>query len=191
VSRHTERLSSLIEDLLELSRLESPRTRLEMAPLRLAAAAGRVLELMESEAGARGVTLVNEVPKELPEALADSRSLEQVFVNLLDNAIKWTPAGGSVVVGAEPAGNRLKAFVTDSGAGIPPADLPRLFERFYRVDRSRAREPGGTGLGLAIVKRLVQLHGGEVGVESAVGKGSTFWFTLPVCTGEETRSGAE
>jgi two-component system phosphate regulon sensor histidine kinase PhoR len=110
--------------------------------------------------------------------LADHGRIEQVLINLLDNAIKYTPENGSVIISAYDAGDMLKIAVTDTGNGIPPKDLPRIFERFYRVDSARSRDHGGTGLGLSIVKHIVQLHGGDVSAESSPGKGSTFTFTL-------------
>lgn len=179
VSRHTERLSSLIEDLLELSRLESPRTALDLRPIELGAAVNRALQLLEGEAARKGLVVTSNADSLDCRVVADARSLEQVLVNLLDNAIKWTAPGGRVTVNGHPGGTLVRVLVTDTGTGIPPADLPRVFERFFRVDRARTRDQGGTGLGLAIVKRLVQLQGGETGVESAMGRGSTFWFTLP------------
>ena len=185
VSRHTDRLSALIEDLLELSRLESPETRLEVRPIALEAVAGRAIELLEGTAGGRHVTLHHDVPAGLPAVVGDAGSLEQILVNLLDNAIKYTPAGGGVTLSASRREGRIRVAIMDTGIGIPAADIPRLFERFFRVDRGRSREEGGTGLGLAIVKHLVQLQGGEVGVESEPGRGSTFWFTLRIAGGTE------
>jgi two-component system, OmpR family, phosphate regulon sensor histidine kinase PhoR len=109
--------------------------------------------------------------------LADPGRLEQILVNLLDNAIKYTPAGGRVSLSAVPEGNLVRIGVHDTGIGIPSRDLSRVFERFYRVDTARSREQGGTGLGLSIVKHLVQMHGGTVSVQSS-GQGSSFFFTL-------------
>ena len=110
--------------------------------------------------------------------LADPDKLEQILINLLDNAIKFTPAGGRVTVDASDLGDRVRIDVKDTGIGIPPKDISRIFERFYRVDTARSRELGGTGLGLSIVKHIVQAHGGSVAVESTPGKGSTFSFTM-------------
>ena len=114
----------------------------------------------------------------IPRVLADQGRLEQVVVNLLENAIKYTPDGGSVRLSAEEEGDVIKVSVADTGIGIPFKDLPRIFERFYRVDEARTREQGGTGLGLAIAKHIVQLHGGTVSATSEPGKGSVFTFTL-------------
>jgi len=132
-------------------------------------------------ATSKGITLkVEPVPGTL-EVFADAEAVHQILTNLLENAIKYTPDGGTVTVGAQPSGpNHVEFFVRDSGMGIPPEDLARLFERFYRVDKARSRALGGTGLGLAIVKHLTRAQGGEVRVESRVDKGSTFYFTIPV-----------
>src|SRR6185369_1507185 len=111
---------------------------------------------------------------------ADSEAVSQILSNLMDNAIKYTPAGGSITVGAVPKGGMVEFFVRDTGIGIPEEDLPRLFERFYRVDKARSRELGGTGLGLSIVKHLVAAHNGLTRVESRVRDGSTFYFSLPM-----------
>ena len=127
------------------------------------------------------------------EAFCDSQAIYQILSNLLDNAVKYTPESGVIRVGSRPFTDasgvkRVEVFVSDTGSGIPPEDLPRLFERFYRVDKARSRELGGTGLGLAIVKHLVRAHGGEVRVESQLGQGSTFLFTLPVDDAPERHS---
>jgi two-component system phosphate regulon sensor histidine kinase PhoR len=114
------------------------------------------------------------------EVWCDTEAVSQVMSNLLDNAIKYTPAGGNITVGARHAGAFCELYVRDTGAGIPSEDLPRLFERFYRVDKARSRELGGTGLGLAIVKHLVAAHNGSIRVESRLNEGSTFFFTLPL-----------
>jgi signal transduction histidine kinase len=127
------------------------------------------------------VALATELAPDLPPVLADHDRLAQILINLVDNAVKFTPAGGQVTVAAHrQAGERVEITVRDTGIGIPPADLPRITERFYRVDKARSRELGGTGLGLAIVKHLVLAHGGELGIESEVGRGTTVRFTLPV-----------
>ena len=178
VASHTTRLTRLIEDLLDLSRMESGQTKLEIKPQPLAGPATRALQVVEVAARTRGVHLVCTLPDALPLVIADERSMEQILVNLLDNAVKAVADGGHVTLSARVDEGRVRVSVVDDGIGIPPGEIPRLFERFFRVDRSRSREQGGTGLGLAIVKHLVQLLGGEVGVESVVGQGSSFWFTL-------------
>ena len=128
--------------------------------------------------GKKNISLSNLVPAGL-EVRADRDKVLQVLINLLDNAVKYNKEGGGIKIStlAEEAG--VKVLIEDTGPGIPAEHLPRIFERFYRVDKARSRELGGTGLGLSIVKHLVELHGGRVGVESSVGRGSVFWFTIP------------
>jgi two-component system phosphate regulon sensor histidine kinase PhoR len=178
-SSHAERLSRLVDDLLQLSNIETGKVVLAPEPLALAELASGIVAMFEAQATRGGVTLSNEVPPHLA-VLADRDRLVQILVNLLDNAVKYTPAGGRITLGAGPGpGGRVEVHVTDTGIGIPSTDLPRITERFYRVDKTRSRELGGTGLGLAIVKHLVQTHGGEIRVESELGKGTTVRFTLP------------
>jgi two-component system phosphate regulon sensor histidine kinase PhoR len=177
IRRNAERMRTLIEDIMELSAIESGAGRVEPRPLRLRPVVQEALNALAPKAAARGVTLANEVE---PEAavLADPRRLEQMLLNLVDNAVKFGREGGSVVVRHERA-ERDRISVADTGEGIPPEHLSRIFERFYRVDRARSRELGGTGLGLAIVKHLARAHGGEVTARSAPGAGSTFTVELP------------
>ncbi|HOP40659.1 MAG TPA: ATP-binding protein [Geobacteraceae bacterium] len=179
IHSHAERLANLISDLLTLSRIESGAMHLEPAAITLASAVNRALHLLDQKARAKDVSLQGgETLAHLPLVQADPDKLEQVLINLLDNAIKFTPAGGSVTVAAVELKDRVRIDVKDTGIGIPPKDISRIFERFYRVDAARSRELGGTGLGLSIVKHIVQAHGGSVAVESFPGKGSTFSFTL-------------
>ncbi len=178
IERNTNRLDLLIQDLLTISALESGRMKLNLQPLDLQALAEKVLNDLHSKAENKNVKLVNEMPV-LPAA-ADVNRLDQVFANLVDNAIKYGRANGRVVVGGKLLDDgRQEIFVRDDGPGIPPEALDRVFERFYRVDKARSRDQGGTGLGLSIVKHIVQAHGGEVRVASELGKGATFYFTLP------------
>ncbi|HEY6003807.1 MAG TPA: ATP-binding protein [Anaeromyxobacter sp.] len=176
VARHAERLSQLTQDLLDLSRLESRQWRFELARVDAAATSAQVVGLLAGAAREKGLALASEVP---PGAavLADARALEVVLVNLVDNAIKYTPKGG-VTIRGQADGSGWTISVVDTGPGIESHHLPRLFERFYRVDAGRSRDQGGTGLGLAIVKHLVHGMGGEVGVESGE-RGSRFWVRLP------------
>jgi two-component system phosphate regulon sensor histidine kinase PhoR len=178
IQSHADRLAVLISDLLALSELEAKGFRLALAPVNLAEAANSVIALLDNKAEIKGITVVNELATGIPLVAADRQRLEQIFFNLLDNALTYTPAGGRITISADVAAEEVIVKVSDTGSGIPPQHLPRLFERFYRVDPSRSREKGGTGLGLAIVKHIVQLHGGTVGVASTPGKGSTFSFTL-------------
>jgi two-component system phosphate regulon sensor histidine kinase PhoR len=178
IERNTQRLDFLIQDLLTISALESGRMQLDSAPVNLPALVEKVFADLNSKAATKPISLVNELPE--LTAHGDANRLDQVFANLVDNAIKYGRAGGGVTVGGKKLdGERLEIFVRDDGPGIPPESLDRVFERFYRVDKARSRDQGGTGLGLAIVKHIVQAHGGEVRVESELGKGATFFFTLP------------
>ena len=178
IDKHADRLTFLIEDLLTISRLESGQIVLNLQPTVLHAVAERVTDDLRTRAGDRRVRLENTVPDNLC-ARADADRLQQVLFNLVDNAIKYGRPEGVVVIGGRQvdAGN-AEMWVQDDGPGIPPEAIERVFERFYRVDKARSRDQGGTGLGLAIVKHIVQSHGGEVRVQSELGKGSTFHFTL-------------
>jgi two-component system, OmpR family, phosphate regulon sensor histidine kinase PhoR len=179
IVRNAERLQSLIEDLLELSRLESKEFRLKKERVELPVVANIVMGLFRERADKKGVALKVDLPSDLPPLTTDQRALEQVVSNLVDNAVKYCPSGSSVTVSAAKSNGAMKVVVRDTGPGIDPKHVPRLFERFYRVDAGRSREVGGTGLGLSIVKHLVEAMGGEVTVESAVGQGSAFSVTFP------------
>ena len=179
IEKHADRLTYLIEDLLTISRLESGQIVMNLQRTEPRAVVERVVSDLETKAAAKPTRLINEVPGELA-ANADADRLQQVLFNLVDNAIKYGHADGSVVIGARSNGRKqIELWVRDDGPGIPPEAQPRVFERFYRVDKARSRDAGGTGLGLAIVKHIVQAHGGEVRVESEPGEGATFFFTLP------------
>ena len=176
--RHTERLGRLLDDLTDLSNIELGRVHLTLGAVSLDAAVESAMALVAGKAEAGQVTLERRVPADLPAVRADHDRLAQVLINLVDNAVKYTPPGGRVVVRAERAGDRAVVTVEDTGVGIPAADLPRVTERFYRVDKARSRELGGTGLGLAIVKHLVLAHGGDLRIESDPGRGTRVSFTL-------------
>ncbi len=177
ISRHTERLARLSNDLLDLSRIESRQWPIELGMVEVAPLAQQVVILFAEAARAKGLTLGADVAPEL-RLRADGQALEQILVNLVDNAIKYTQRGGVTVIGRAHAEGGTVA-VKDTGVGIERHHLPRIFERFYRVDPGRSREMGGTGLGLAIVKHLAQAQGGEVGVESGAA-GTTFTVQLPL-----------
>jgi len=179
IQRHSHRLERLVEDLLNISGFESQRAQLEFAPVGLRDLADAVIEELAPQAREKNMTVAVEMPDALPFVRADRERLRQVFTNLLDNALKYTPDGGRVGVSARLAGEEIECCVSDNGPGIAAEHLPRIFERFYRVDKARSRELGGTGLGLSIVKHIVQAHGGRVWAESAPGQGSRFCFTLP------------
>ena len=178
IERNTNRLDLLIQDLLTISALESGRMKLNLQAVDLRVVAEKVLGDLHSKAETKNVTFANDLPV-LP-VRADANRLEQVFANLVDNAIKYGRANGKVAIGGHKLDDgRVEVFVQDDGPGIPPEALDRVFERFYRVDKARSRDQGGTGLGLSIVKHIVQAHGGEVWARSEPGKGATFFFTLP------------
>ena len=185
VFRHTERLGRLTDDLTDLSNIELGRISLRIEPTDLTEVTESALAIIQPRAGSGRVTVKANLPADMPEVLADRDRLAQILINLVDNAVKYTPAGGHVWVEAQrlPSG-MVEVAVRDTGVGVPKADLPRLTERFYRVDKARSRELGGTGLGLAIVKHLVLAHGGDLGIESELWKGTTVRFTLP--TGKPT-----
>jgi two-component system phosphate regulon sensor histidine kinase PhoR len=181
ILRHTEQLGNLVSDLLELSKLESaglasPRH----APVDLALVIHKAQELLAPTAERKHQSLRLDVPKDLPPIKGNADYLERAVSNLIDNATKYTPDGGTIRVAAHANGENVTVEVTDNGIGIPRDDIPRIFERFYRVDRSRSREMGGTGLGLSIVKHVAQVHGGTIEVDSTPGRGSTFRLTLPI-----------
>ena len=176
---HAERMGRLINDLLNLSDIETGKVILDPTPISLGAFVQEISAIFEKDAAKKDVRLVNQVPPDV-WVQADRDRLSQILVNLVDNAVKYTPKGGSVSFQAEKTNSHeIRITVRDTGQGIPPNDLPRITERFYRVDKARARVEGGTGLGLAIVKHLVQLHGGTLHIESEYGKGTTIEFLLP------------
>jgi two-component system phosphate regulon sensor histidine kinase PhoR len=186
IHRHSERLGRLLNDLLELSNIELEKTPLHLRPVPIPELARQTMTLLTSQAEKKRIQLSTAIPEELPPVLGDRDRLVQILVNLVDNAIKYTPEGGIVTVTArvapaEAQGGRgaVELVVTDTGIGIPQKDLPRLTERFYRVDKARSRELGGTGLGLAIVKHLVAAHGGTLSIESKVGEGTQVRVALP------------
>ncbi len=181
IERHSERLSRLIDDLLTLSDLELGKTEIVRGELSVGALVEAVFEVLGNQARERSIELRAEIPDDGPACFADRDRIEQVLLNLVDNAIKYSTPGGRVVVaarGVAPPGT-VELSVTDTGIGIPEKDLPRLTERFYRVDRARSRELGGTGLGLAIVKHIVQAHGGSLSIVSRVGEGTIVQILLP------------
>ena len=175
------RLARLIDDLLELSKLESHQVRLHLEPLSLKEELEKVIAILSPRLEEKKMTIENQVMFEkLPRVLADSDKLKQVLVNLLDNAIKFNREGGRITIRAEEVEKtRIRISIEDTGIGIPRDAISRIFERFYRVDKARSREEGGTGLGLAIVKHIVEAHGGNVSCRSEAGKGALFIFTLP------------
>jgi len=178
IIKHTDRLTLLVEDLLSLSKLESHSDALDISQVKLYPLVNTIFDELSSRAAKRNTQFINELNKDLTLPLDESR-IRQVFFNLIDNAVKYSGKGRTIKVGCKKGlQNYWEIFVSDNGPGIPEEAIGRIFERFYRVDKSRSRESGDTGLGLAIVKHIVQLHGGTVWCDSDVGKGSTFYFTL-------------
>lgn len=187
IHRHSERLATLIEDLLSLSRLESANPGLKIERVSIAQLLHSIADDYRARPSALAHRITTDIDPAIGEAGIDTQKITQVVENLLNNALKYTPAGSTITITAkrrpapanEGGGSEVEVCVRDNGPGIPGADLPHMFERFYRVDKGRSRETGGTGLGLSIVKHIVQLHGGRVRVESTQGRGAAFFFTLP------------
>jgi two-component system phosphate regulon sensor histidine kinase PhoR len=188
IERNAERLHDLVEDLLDLSRIESRGLKLNMEPLVIDAVYDQVLSLFSERAAKRGTTLENAAPDDAPRVIADRRALEHVLTNLVDNAVKYCPAGTTIRLRAVTRGQSVELRVEDNGPGIEARHLPRLFERFYRVDAGRSRDIGGTGLGLSIVKHMVEAMGGTVSVESTPGIGTVFSVSLKTDHAQEKRA---
>ncbi len=180
VHKQTVVLTRLVADLRDLALAEAGQLRLEVKAFSLEDVITQVTEGLEVQAHEREVTLKFEIAVELPKIQADEQRITQVLFNLVSNALRHTPAGGTVTISAELREDRILVSVRDTGTGIPPEDLPHVFERFYRADRSRARSTGGSGLGLTIAKQIVEAHGGQIWAQSWLGAGSTFAFSLPL-----------
>ena len=180
-----DRMTRLVKDLLTLSRLDYERMEGAETAVDLREIAGSVAASMDIEARRQGVTLTCVLPEDLPQVTGERDRLQQVVMNIVSNAVKYNQRGGRVDIRGGADDGRVFLTVADTGLGIPEEDLPRIFERFYRVDKARSREKGGTGLGLAIAKEIVEFHGGTIGVESREGKGTTVTIWLPVRQGEE------
>jgi two-component system phosphate regulon sensor histidine kinase PhoR len=179
IHENSDRLVNLINDLLDLSRIESGRMKISPAPVDALPVVQRCFNILEKAVQDKNLSLSVDFPSDLPNILADEVRFSQVVLNLLDNAVKYTPEGGSVIIKAGLRDRMVCFDIIDTGIGIPEQDLPRIFERFYRVDKARSRDQGGTGLGLSIVKHIILAHGGEVWASSRLGRGTTFSFTLP------------
>jgi two-component system phosphate regulon sensor histidine kinase PhoR len=181
IKRHSDRLEKIVEDLLILSKIESKEFQLKMESLSVSDLTGDVLDFLKGPLDKSKISVsVGQIPPALL-VYGDRQYLEQVLVNILDNAIKYGREGGTITISATERDQReVEISVRDDGIGIPKEDLPRIFERFYRVDKGRSKELGGTGLGLSIVKHIVRAHGGRIWAESHPGEGSTFHFTLPI-----------
>jgi two-component system phosphate regulon sensor histidine kinase PhoR len=179
INEEADRLSRLVNDLLELSRIEFRDVEPQLIPLDLTSEIKKIIDLLEPRFRKKRLSLKAELPKQPVIVQADSDMIRQSLENLMDNSLKYTPEGGQVMISLLPGQEEVVVVVKDSGIGIPAEDLSRVFERFYRVDKTRSRKLGGTGLGLAIVKHIVSAHGGRVWAESEPGRGSSFYFSLP------------
>ena len=180
IVEHSRRLARLTEDLLMLSKMDADRLELEMRRIPVGPFVESCIETSMPRALEKDLKLLVNLADRVPDIAGDRRRLTEVLQNLLDNAIQYTPAGGQIMVSAGPRSGEVVFTVSDTGIGIPQADQPRIFERFYRVDVARSREVGGTGLGLSIAKHLVETHGGRIWVESEIGRGSQFHFSVPL-----------
>ncbi|OPY57683.1 MAG: Alkaline phosphatase synthesis sensor protein PhoR [Pelotomaculum sp. PtaU1.Bin035] len=179
INAEAERLTRLIDELLNLSKIEDHKSAPDWQPVVMEQLIKRVVAIFQPRAAEKNLTIKINLPENLPVIQGDPDMLSQVLINLIDNAVSYTQAGGEICVCASVGENEIKVDVRDNGIGIPPDSLSRLFERFYRVDKARSREQGGTGLGLSIVKHIIEVHHGSVHVESKVGEGSIFSFVLP------------
>jgi two-component system, OmpR family, phosphate regulon sensor histidine kinase PhoR len=188
ILEHSQRLARLTDDLLRLSQMDADRLGLEIRGVGVQQFVESCVETAQRPAAERDLRISVNLSNRLPDIAADRRRLAEVLQNLLDNAIQYTPPGGQIMLSASADGSEVTFTVSDTGIGIPQTDQPRIFERFYRVDVARSREVGGTGLGLAIAKHLVEAHGGRIWVESEVGQGSQFHFTVPIFDSERSSS---
>lgn len=179
ISKSAERLVQLIDDLLDLSKIESGKISIDRGTCSMKNITQKALDEMLKTGKRKNINITNNIPDTVPDVSADEYMILQVLLNLLDNSIKYSNGDNNIDIQAHETEGFVRVDIKDQGIGIPENDLPRIFERFYRVDKARSRELGGTGLGLSIVKHIIQEHGGEVSVESVLGKGSTFSFTLP------------
>jgi two-component system phosphate regulon sensor histidine kinase PhoR len=180
MERHSKRLAQLVDDLLVLAQLESAAANMQLGKVRVAELFDNVVRDWERKLDEKKLKLIVDLPPRLPLVHGDQTRLQEVLYNLLDNAVKYSHQQGEIRLRAEPRGHEIALSVTDNGIGIGKDDLPRIFERFYRVDKARSRALGGTGLGLSIVKHIAQLHGGRVEAESELGRGTTVRVLIPV-----------
>ncbi|MBN2374158.1 HAMP domain-containing protein [bacterium] len=175
----SNRLANLIDDILNLSKIESGKLGLDLTNCSVARLINEIVNEFKKPAAKRAVSIKTWIPDDIPDILADKARISQVLVNLIDNAIKYNHEGGSITISASDKATHVQIEVSDTGIGIPERDLPRIFERFYRVDKARSKALGGTGLGLSIAKHIVQEHNGGISVKSTLGQGTTFIFTIP------------
>lgn len=180
LSEEVDLLTRLVDDLQELALADAGELKLVRQPEDLSQLIQQAVKAIQTRVADKGLQVTIDISGKMPPVNIDYHRISQVMHNLLENAIKYTPNGGKIAVSAAQEGKSIRVTVADNGEGIPVEDLPNMFERFYRVDKSRARHAGGSGLGLTIAKRLIESHGGTIGVQSELGKGSCFSFTIPV-----------
>jgi len=190
IVEHARRLARLTDDLLKLSKMDADRLEMEIHNVSAIQLIESCLETAQRRAGEKDIDISVDLPEKLPEVAGDRRRLAEVLQNLLDNATQYTLPGGKITLSAESGEDEVIFTVSDTGIGIPKTDQPRIFERFYRVDAARSREAGGTGLGLSIAKHLVEVHGGRIWVDSEVGQGTQFHFSVPVFHAEPGSNGS-
>lgn len=179
IEKHANQLNALLSDLLQLSTIESGQYQWRRGPVSVGDLIGKAVHLLRPLAEKKGQTISVAPAERVGAVIGDADKLTEVLINLIENAIKYTPDGGRITVETRTGEGAVEIAISDTGIGIPSKEIPRIFERFYRIDRARSREIGGTGLGLSIVKHIVEAHGGRVSVESQSGKGSRFVVTLP------------
>jgi len=187
ILNQAERLNRLVEDLLTLSHIELKELKFNFENVSINAAITNVISLVETKAKEKKITIHNNVRENFPMIRADKDKLTQIFVNILDNAVKFTPESGRITIAAKEADAYTAVSISDTGIGVPRDEIQRLGERFYRVDRSRSRDLGGTGLGLSIVKHLMIAHGGRMEIESELGRGTTVFLLFPLAKKEQNR----
>jgi two-component system sensor histidine kinase VicK len=188
INNEADRMTRLVNNLLELSRLDNRETRWDIRPMDPGDILKEVITKMNVNIKRKGQTLKVSVPEKSPEVFVDKDKIEQVFQNILSNAYKYTPEGGKIFVDLKHADKTVKITFKDTGIGIPKEDLPRIFERFYRVDKTRSREMGGTGLGLSIAHEIIQAHDGEINIDSEPGRGTCVTIRLPAISQELARA---
>jgi signal transduction histidine kinase len=180
VNRHTNELVNMVNDLLDIARIESGKITLNLQPHGLKNIIAGVSDLIMIQCKNKNIELIQDIQEDLPDAIADRGQIERVFINLLGNAVKFTPLNGKITIKARANGKTAQVDISDTGIGIPPEALTMIFEEFYRVDNPINEQVKGTGLGLSLVKHIIEAHKGKIWVESKVGQGSTFSFTLPL-----------
>lgn len=184
IKDNADRLTALVNELLDISRIESGRVELSHSTMNVEDITSRVLTTMKNRAKEKDLILQRDIPPDLPNVSADADRVIQILTNLVANACQYTPSSGEIVVSARACDEKVHVRVQDTGIGIAPEDLDKVFDRFFRADDALVQEVSGTGLGLSIVKSLVEMHGEQIGVESKLGKGSTFTFTLAIAKPE-------